>query len=58
MWRKEQGASVSHLTLTSFDSIPAGPHWNAEGREATDEPCSLYIDFKEAWKGAGSWRNK
>lgn len=45
VWRREQGEPVSHLTLTSSDSAPAGPRWNAEGREATDDQWSIYTDL-------------
>lgn len=52
VWRREQGEPVSHLTLTSSDSASAGPRWNAEGREATDDPCSIYTDLV---KKHGKW---
>lgn len=45
VWRREQEEPVSHLTLTSSDSAPPGPHWNAERREATDDLWSIYTDL-------------
>lgn len=51
VWRKKQGGPASHLILTSPHSAPAGPRWNAEGREALKKHGRL---CKEVWGEVGS----